>query len=87
MDALGSNIRVDTKGQKLCALCRVITMELTKNGFQTKLDLFGMELRRQRLDTPYVRENGKLRVATWSEALEKAKLEITVRKYLVLLVI
>jgi NADH-quinone oxidoreductase subunit G len=29
-------------------------------------------LRRQRLDTPYVRENGKLRKATWGEALSKA---------------
>jgi NADH-quinone oxidoreductase subunit G len=26
-------------------------------------------LRRQRLDTPYVRENGKLRKASWGEAL------------------
>jgi NADH-quinone oxidoreductase subunit G len=29
-------------------------------------------LRRQRLDRPYVRENGKLRVASWEEALGKA---------------
>jgi NADH-quinone oxidoreductase subunit G len=29
-------------------------------------------LRRQRLDTPYIRENGKLRPATWPEALGKA---------------
>jgi NADH-quinone oxidoreductase subunit G len=29
-------------------------------------------LRRQRLDRPYVRENGKLRPATWGEALTKA---------------
>ena len=26
-------------------------------------------LRRQRLDTPYIRENGKLRKAGWGEAL------------------
>jgi len=26
-------------------------------------------LKRQRLDTPYIRENGKLRKATWPEAL------------------
>jgi NADH-quinone oxidoreductase subunit G len=29
-------------------------------------------LRRQRLDTPYIRENGKLRKATWTEALSAA---------------
>ena len=29
-------------------------------------------LRRQRLDTPYIRENGKLRPATWAEALAAA---------------
>jgi NADH-quinone oxidoreductase subunit G len=29
-------------------------------------------LRRQRLDTPYIRENGKLRKATWGEALAAA---------------
>ena len=28
-------------------------------------------LRRQRLDRPYVRENGKLRPASWGEALSK----------------
>ncbi len=29
-------------------------------------------LRRQRLDTPYIRENGKLRKAGWDEALKAA---------------
>jgi NADH-quinone oxidoreductase subunit G len=37
-------------------------------------------LRRQRLDTAYVRENGKLRKASWGEALEKAAAAMKGRK-------
>ena len=43
MDAWARILGLIRKVEKLCALCRVTTMELTKNGFQTKLDLFGMD--------------------------------------------
>ena len=37
-------------------------------------------LRRQRLDRPYVRENGKLRPATWDEALRATAAAMTPEK-------
>jgi len=37
-------------------------------------------LRRQRLDTPYIRENGKLRAATWGEALSAVATAISGKK-------
>ena len=36
-----------------------------------KMDL-ELHLRRQRLDKPYVRENGVLKAASWDEALKRA---------------
>jgi len=37
-------------------------------------------LRRQRLDTPYIRENGKLRKAGWDEALKAAAAAVSGKK-------
>ncbi len=39
-------------------------------------------LRRQRLDTPYIRENGRLRKAGWGEALAAAAAAMTGKKVL-----
>jgi NADH-quinone oxidoreductase subunit G len=39
-------------------------------------------LRRQRLDRPYIRENGKLRPASWGEALGAAATAIKGRRSL-----
>jgi len=80
MDALGSNIRVDTKGREVMRIMPRNRDGINEEWISDKTRFVWDGLRRQRLDTPYVRENGKLRVATWSEALEKAKLEIIGKK-------
>jgi NADH-quinone oxidoreductase subunit G len=72
MDALGSNIRVDTKGREVMRILPRNHDGVNEEWISDKTRFVWDGLRRQRLDTPYVRENGKLRKAGWGEALEKA---------------
>jgi NADH-quinone oxidoreductase subunit G len=69
MDALGSNIRVDTKGREVMRILPRNHDGVNEEWISDKTRFVWDGLRRQRLDTPYVRENGKLRKATWGEAL------------------
>ena len=72
MDALGSNIRVDTKGREVMRIMPRNHDGVNEEWISDKTRFVWDGLRRQRLDKPYIRENGKLRPATWPEALEKA---------------
>jgi NADH-quinone oxidoreductase subunit G len=72
MDALGSNIRVDTKGREVMRILPRNHDGVNEEWISDKTRFVWDGLRRQRLDTPYVRENGKLRKAGWAEALTKA---------------
>ena len=72
MDALGSNIRVDTKGREVMRMLPRNHDGVNEEWISDKTRFVWDGLRRQRLDTPYIRENGKLRKATWSEALRAA---------------
>ncbi len=72
MDALGSNIRVDTKGREVKRILPRNHDGVNEEWISDKTRFIWDGLRRQRLDTPYVRENGKLRKASWGEALTAA---------------
>ncbi|MDA7428732.1 NADH-quinone oxidoreductase subunit NuoG [Primorskyibacter aestuariivivens] len=72
MDALGSNIRVDTKGREVMRFLPRNHDGVNEEWISDKTRFVWDGLRRQRLDRPYVRENGKLRPASWGEALSKA---------------
>ncbi|MCC0077237.1 MAG: NADH-quinone oxidoreductase subunit G, partial [Rhodobacter sp.] len=72
MDALGSNIRVDTKGREVMRIVPRNHDGVNEEWISDKTRFVWDGLRRQRLDRPYVRENGKLRPATWAEALSLA---------------
>jgi NADH-quinone oxidoreductase subunit G len=72
MDALGSNIRVDTKGREVMRILPRNHDGVNEEWISDKTRFVWDGLRRQRLDVPYVRENGRLRKATWGEALAKA---------------
>jgi len=72
MDALGSNIRVDTKGREVMRILPRNNDGVNEEWISDKTRFVWDGLRRQRLDTPYIRENGKLRKATWGEALAAA---------------
>ncbi|WP_299791861.1 NADH-quinone oxidoreductase subunit NuoG [uncultured Marivita sp.] len=71
MDALGSNIRVDTKGREVMRFLPRNHDGVNEEWISDKTRFVWDGLRKQRLDKPYVRENGKLRPATWPEALTK----------------
>jgi NADH-quinone oxidoreductase subunit G len=76
MDALGSAIRVDARGP---AVLRVLprTHEAVNEEWISDKTRYAVDgLSRQRLDRPFVRENGKLRAATWGEALDAVAAKI-----------
>ncbi|GGH21500.1 NADH dehydrogenase subunit G [Cribrihabitans marinus] len=72
MDALCSSIRVDTKGREVMRFLPRNHDGVNEEWISDKTRFVWDGLRRQRLDRPYVREGGKLRPATWPEALGKA---------------
>ena len=70
MDALGSNIRMDARGAEVLRVLPRLNEEINEEWISDKTRWAVDGLRRQRLDTPYIRENGKLRSASWPEALD-----------------
>ena len=72
MDALGSNIRVDTKGREVMRILPRNHDGVNEEWISDKTRFVWDGLKRQRLDVPYIRENGKLRKAAWDEALQAA---------------
>ena len=72
MDALGSNIRVDSKGREVMRILPRNHDGVNEEWISDKTRFVWDGLRRQRLDKPYIREGGKLRPASWGEALTKA---------------
>ena len=70
MDALGSNIRVDARGDAVLRVLPRLNEEINEEWISDKTRYAEDGLSRQRLDRPYIRESGKLRPASWSEALE-----------------
>ncbi len=72
MDAVGSNIRVDTRGREVLRILPRLNEEINEEWIADKTRFIWDGLKRQRLDTPYIRENGKLRTARWDEAFALA---------------
>ena len=68
MDALGCAIRVDTRGREVMRILPRIDDEINEEWISDKTRHVVDGLRMQRLDQPYLRENGRLRPASWSEA-------------------
>ena len=69
MDAVGSNIRVDVRGREVMRILPRTHEDVNEEWISDKTRFVWDGLRTQRLDQPYVREMGKLRPATWTEAL------------------
>ena len=68
MDAVGSNIRVDTRGREVQRILPRTNEAVNEEWISDKTRFVWDGLRTQRLDRPYLRENGRLRPATWPEA-------------------
>ncbi|WP_036282486.1 NADH-quinone oxidoreductase subunit NuoG [Methylocystis sp. ATCC 49242] len=70
MDALGSAIRVDSRGREVIRILPRVNDAVNEEWISDKTRQIVDGLKTQRLDRPYVRENGRLRPATWQEAFE-----------------
>jgi len=68
MDAVGSNVRIDTRGNEVMRVLPRINEDINEEWISDKTRFACDGLSRQRLDRPYVREDGKLKPATWREA-------------------
>src|SRR5882672_5917885 len=68
LDAVGSNIRVDTRGSEGMRIRPRLNEAVNEEWISDKTRFACDGLRRQRLDRPYVRRDGKLQPATWPEA-------------------
>ena len=70
MDAVGSSIRIDTRGREVMQIEPRISEEINEEWISDKTRYHIDGLRMQRLDRPYLRENGRLRPASWGEAFQ-----------------
>jgi NADH-quinone oxidoreductase subunit G len=72
MDAMGANIRVDTKGREVMRILPRNHDGVNEEWISDKSRYVWDGLRRQRLDRPYLRRDGRLQPVGWAEALEAA---------------
>jgi len=70
LDAVGSNVRVDARGGHVLRVLPRLHEGINEEWISDKTRFACDGLARQRLDRPYIRENGKLRQAEWDEALD-----------------
>jgi NADH-quinone oxidoreductase subunit G len=77
MDALGCAIRIDTRGSEVMRILPRTNDDINEEWISDKTRHVVDGLRTQRLDQPYLRENGKLRPATWSEAFKAIAAKVT----------
>jgi NADH-quinone oxidoreductase subunit G len=68
MDALGSAIRIDTRGREVMRILPRTNDDVNEEWISDKTRHVVDGLRTQRLDEPYVRVDGRLRPASWREA-------------------
>jgi len=69
MDAIGSNIRVDTYGWEVKRILPRLNNEINEEWISDKTRYACDGLLKQRLDVPYVKKNGKLEKSDWDEAV------------------
>ena len=68
MDALGGAIRVDSRGREVVRILPRVNEAINEEWISDKTRHVVDGLKTQRLDRPYVRVDGKLKVATWPQA-------------------
>jgi NADH-quinone oxidoreductase subunit G len=76
MDALGSAIRIDSRGREVMRILPRVNDDVNEEWISDKTRHVVDGLRTQRLDQPYIRENGRLRPASWNEAFELVRARI-----------
>lgn len=77
MDAVGSAIRVDTRGREVMRVMPRINENVNEEWISDKTRFIWDGLRTQRLDRPYIRKNGKLVAASWADSFDLIQSAIT----------
>ena len=79
MDAIGSNIRVDTYDWEVKRVLPLINEDINEEWISDKTRYACDGLLHQRLDTPFIKYNGKFEKASWGEVYKiiKSKFENT----------
>ena len=79
MDAIGSNIRVDTYDWEVKRILPIINEDINEEWISDKTRYACDGLLHQRLDTPFIKYNGKFEKASWDEVFKiiKSKFENT----------
>ena len=76
MDAVGSNIRVDTYDWEVKRVLPIINEDINEEWISDKTRYACDGLLNQRLDTPYIKYNNKFEKASWDEVLKIIKSKI-----------
>ncbi|MCO5154298.1 MULTISPECIES: NADH-quinone oxidoreductase subunit NuoG [unclassified Shinella] len=77
MDAVGSAIRVDTRGREVMRILPRVNEEINEEWISDKTRFIWDGLKTQRLDRPYVRKDGRLQPATWADAFGAIKAAVS----------
>ncbi len=77
MDGVGSAIRVDTRGREVMRILPRVNEAVNEEWISDKTRHIVDGLRTQRLDRPYIRENGQLRAASWQQAFQAIAAKIS----------
>ncbi|MEW9615705.1 NADH-quinone oxidoreductase subunit NuoG [Shinella sp. S4-D37] len=77
MDAVGSAIRVDTRGREVMRILPRVNEAVNEEWISDKTRYIWDGLKTQRLDRPYIRKDGRLQPASWAEAFGAVKAAVS----------
>jgi NADH-quinone oxidoreductase subunit G len=76
MDGMGANIRIDSRSGEVLRVLPRLNEDVNEEWIGDKSRFSNDGLKRQRLDRPYVRKDGKLQAASWEEALQTVAVKL-----------
>ncbi len=79
-DALGSNIRIDTRGREIKRVLPRINEEINEEWISDKTRFSYDGLSKKRLDRPWIKKDGKLIESSWAKAFDVIREKIELSK-------
>jgi NADH-quinone oxidoreductase subunit G len=76
LDAVGSNIRIDTRGKEVMRIVPHANDEINEDWISNKSRFSYDALKVQRLDRPFVKKHGKFEAVSWDEAMIEIGLKL-----------
>lgn len=80
MDAVGSSIRIDTRGREIMRVLPRLNEEVNEEWISDKTRFSCDGLKYSRLDRPWVKKDGQLTEATWDESFNAIKNKLSTLK-------